>query len=371
MIAQCSPQAAYLAQQTEIEQAIQRVLNHGRYILATEVAAFEQEFACAMQAEAAVGIANGTDALELALRACGIGVGDTVATVSHTAVATVAAICRSGASPVFVDIDPQRYTMSPVSLKQLLNMPDIQCPKAIIPVHLYGQVADMPALLSIARDHELWVIEDCAQAHGAELDGKIVGTWGDFGCFSFYPTKNLGALGDGGAVISNNKNAIEKIRQLREYGWRNRLSEIPGGINSRLDELQAAILRVKLPRLASNNQRRRTIAAYYDDALRDSALHLPLRIKEVTPVYHQYVVQYSRRDQLQQRLLEQGIATGVHYPHAVHQQPAFTNPAFTPLPLPHTEGLIEKIISLPMYPELTDLEIMQVVTAIRVALINE
>jgi dTDP-4-amino-4,6-dideoxygalactose transaminase len=368
MIAQCSPQAAYARHQAEIDSAIRRVLSSAHYILGPEVQAFEQEFAAAMQADDAVGAANGTDALELALRACGIGAGDTVATVAHTAVATVAAICRTGATPLFVDIDPQRYTMSPDTLARLLEQPDIPRPKAVIPVHLYGQAADMPALLDIARQYQLRVIEDCAQAHGAVLQGKTVGTWGDAGCFSFYPTKNLGAIGDGGALISNDATLAQTARQLREYGWKARISAIPGGINSRLDELQAAILRVKLPHLAADNQRRRDIAARYQSALRNTGLSLPLPVAEATPVYHQYVIQSPRRDALRQTLQQQDIATGIHYPRAAHQQAAFADSRFAPLPLPHTEAAVERIFSLPMYPQLSDVEVGRVIDALLAAL---
>lgn len=368
MITQCSPQASYLAVQADIDDAIQRVLDSGNYILGPEVQAFEQAFATDMQASYAVGTANGTDALELALRACGIGIGDTVVTVSHTAVATVAAICRTGAKPLFVDIDPRRYTMSPESLAQLLDMPGITRPKAVIPVHLYGQAADMPALLEIARRYELRVIEDCAQAHGAALLGKVLGTWGDFGCFSFYPTKNLAALGDGGALICNDPTLAQTAQQLREYGWQDRVSKIPGGINSRLDELQAAILRVKLQYLDASNQRRRDIATIYQAGLQDTDLVLPITIDDSVPVYHQYVIQASRRNELKQSLMQQGIGTAIHYPRAAHQQPAFGEPSFAPVSLTHTETLVERILSLPMYPQLTDAETMQVIEALNTEL---
>jgi len=364
MIPQCSPHASYVAYQAELNHAIERVLDNGHYILGQEVQAFEQAFAHAMQANYAVGTANGTDALELALRACHIGVGDTVATVSHTAVATVAAICRVGATPLFVDIDPLRYTMSPDSLAQLLDTPTAPRPKAVIPVQLYGQAADMPALSAIAKQYQLWLIEDCAQAHGATLYGQPLGTWGDFGCFSFYPTKNLGAMGDGGAVICNDAEMALRLRQLREYGWQDRISKIPGGINSRLDELQAAILRVKLAHLTADNQHRREIAKIYTNALQNTEIGLPGMVNHAVPVFHQYVIQTAWRDQLKQGLSHQGIATAIHYPVAAHQQPVFADPRFMPLPLPHTEALVKRILSLPMYPQLTHGQAMQVSEAV-------
>lgn len=364
MIPQSNPKAAYVAHQAALDQAVARVLDSGWYILGKEVEHFEREFAAAIQADDAVGTASGTDALELALRACGIGEGDWVVTVSHTAVATAAAIRRAGARPLLVDIDPLRYTLSPTAFQQLLETPGTPHPKAVIPVHLYGQPAEMPAILEIARQYDLRVIEDCAQAHGASLTHRPAGTWGDFGCFSFYPTKNLGTLGDGGAVVGNDSKAMKKLRLLREYGWAERYISHFDGVNSRLDELQAAILRVKLPHLSADNARRRAIATRYDAGLANTGLTLPAKFADTTHVYHQYVIQTDRRDALRKALAERGIGSGIHYPAAVHQQPAFADPAFTPLPLPHTKALVPRILSLPMFPELTDAEVDKVIDAI-------
>lgn len=352
MIPQTNPKATYLAHKAAIDAAVARVLESGWYILGQEVTRFEQEFADAMQARWAIGVANGTDALELALRAIGIAHDDGVITVSHTAVATASAIARLGALPLFVDIEPSSYAMDPASLKAALASTAGRVAKAVVVVHLYGQPANMSALLELAKIHGLPVIEDCAQAHGATIAGRPVGTFGDLGCFSFYPTKNLGALGDGGAVIGTDPELAERIRMLREYGWRKRYISESVGFNSRLDEMQAAILRAKLPFLAGENKRRREIAARYGTLLAGAPLQLPQLIPDTEPVFHQYVVNTARRDELGASLREAGVATLVHYPAAVHQQQAFADPAMQPVPLPCTEAVIPCILSLPMYPEL-------------------
>jgi dTDP-4-amino-4,6-dideoxygalactose transaminase len=365
MISQSNPKANYLAHRVSIDVAIAKVLESGWYILGQEVAAFETEFAAAMGASWAVGVATGTDAIEMALRALGVASGDGVLTVSHTAVATVAAIARIGARPLFVDIDPQRFTMDPLSLRAALATPQGRGAKALVVVHLYGQAADMPAILEMARGHGLAVVEDCAQAHGATLHGRLVGTWGDLGCFSFYPTKNLGALGDGGAVVGADSVLEGQVRRLREYGWRTRYISEDFGLNSRLDELQAAILRVKLPHLATENARRRAIARHYDRGLADSSIRIPVRFPDCEHVFHQYVIQTGERDELRKALGQSAIGCLVHYPQAVHQQPAFSEQALRPVPLPHTETVVERILSLPMYPELRDDEADQVGEALR------
>lgn len=357
MIPQSNPKTNYLAHKEEIDLAIHRVLESGWYILGKEVSSFEQEFATYIGTKYAVGVANGTDALELALRACGIGKGDFVVTVSHTAVATATAIVRAGATPLFIDIDPNRFTMAPEQLQRLLAQWTSVKPKAVIPVHLYGQPADMSAILAVAQQYGLFVIEDCAQAHGAKIDNQRVGQLGDIGCFSCYPTKNLGALGDGGVVTTNNTLLAEQLKLLREYGWRTRYISDIAGSNSRLDELQAAILRVKLYHLDKENERRLAIAEKYTDILQNSRLVLPKMIKGTVPVFHQYVIQCEERDKVRARLKETGISTLVHYPQPVHQQPAYADGAMSPLRLFHTEQIAQKIISLPMYPELTDQEI--------------
>ena len=367
MIPQSNPKAAWLERREEINTAIQRVLESGWYILGNEVEAFESEFASAMRARWSVGVANGTDAIEVSLRALGIQAGDRVATVSHTAVATVAAIARIGAVPQFVDIDPLRYTLDPVSLDALLRTSDGAKVKAVVVVHLYGQPAAMDEILAITRARGLPLVEDCAQAHGALLHGQPVGSLGDLGCFSFYPTKNLGALGDGGAVTGSDRDLCEAVRLLRTYGWKARYTSERFGVNSRLDEIQAAILRVGLGHLENDNERRRAIAARYDRELAVTDLELPWRDESARHVFHQYVVATDDRDALQERLKGLGVGTLVHYHKAVHQQPAYDDPALRPVGLPHTERLVGRIMSLPIYPQLMDDDIGKVVEALRVA----
>ncbi len=297
-VLQNSPKAGYLAHQQEIDDAIARTLASGWYILGKEVAAFEEEFAAYLGVGHAVGVASGTDGLRLALRALGIGPGDLVFTVSHTAVATVAAIDMVGATPVFVDIDPATFTMHPERLAEAIAQAPPGQPKAVLPVHLYGHPADLTAITEICRRHDLRLIEDCSQSHGAVWDGKKTGAWGDIGVFSCYPTKNLGALGDAGVVVTDDAELNTQLRLLREYGWRERyVSAIPGE-NSRLDEMQAAILRVKLRYLDTGNARRRALAARYDALLADADVTLPQARPEAVPVYHQYVIRSDRRDEL-------------------------------------------------------------------------
>jgi dTDP-4-amino-4,6-dideoxygalactose transaminase len=362
---QSDPKAGYLAYKSEIDAAIQRALQSGWYILGREVAAFEQEFATYLGVNHAIGVGNGTDALELALRACDVGPGDLVFTVSHTAVATVAAIELAGAIPVFVDIDPETYTMAPNSLEKALKQPPAGTPKAVMPVHLYGNPTDMPAILELARHHGLRVIEDCAQSHGATLNGRMTGSWGDIAAFSFYPTKNLGALGDGGMVVTNDDSLGESVRLLGQYGWRQRyISDIPGG-NSRLDELQAAILRVKLRHLESETTRRCELAKLYDTLLVDSGLSLPVVRTGARHVFHQYVVRWSKRDSLAKYLKQESVNTLIHYPVPVHLQPAYLGRLPQVVGLPHTEQVAREILSLPMYPQLTDEQVRRVCSTIR------
>jgi len=363
-IPQTDPKAGYLAHQAEIDGALRRVLEGGWYILGPEVEAFETEFAAYIGAGHAIGVASGTDALELALRGCGIGPGHAVFTVSHTAVATVAAIERCGAEPVLVDIDPVTYTLDPNHLEHTLHHHQGQRPGTVVPVHLYGQPADMPAILDIARRYELRVIEDCAQSHGASLHGRETGAWGDAAAFSFYPTKNLGALGDGGAVVTNHSEIAERVRELRQYGWRQRyISAIPG-INSRLDELQAAVLRVKLQYLDADNQRRRALVERYSRALVGEILGLPECRDDAEHVYHQFVIRAPERDRLQTYLKTCGIGTLIHYPQPVHCQPAYAGRLIHGN-LIHSEQAAARILSLPMYPELQDEQVMRVAVAIQ------
>lgn len=357
----CSyPRAQYLAHQTEIDEAMQRVLDRGQYILGEEVKAFEAEFAAYLGVTQAWGVGSGTEALHLALAACGVGPGDEVITVAHTAVATVSAIELLGAAPVLVDIDPATFTLDPAQLAGVISPRT----KAIIPVHLYGQPADLAQILEIARRHHLRVIEDCAQAHGAVYHAKRAGAWGDMACFSFYPTKNLGAIGDGGAVVTSDPALGERVRLLREYGWAERyVSHIPGW-NSRLDELQAAILRVKLRYLDSDNAARARLAARYAAGLSGLTLTLPVRCDNRTPVYHLYVIRSPHRAELQAFLREQGVGALVHYPVPVHQQPAYQNRLRGSEALPETERAAREVLSLPMYPELSEAEVRVVIDAI-------
>jgi len=347
-IPSADPRAGVLARRAEIDAAIARVLDGGRYVLGPEVDAFEREFAAWLGARHVVGVASGTDALVLALRACGIGPGDEVITVGHTAVATVAAIELVGASPVLADVELETYALDPARVERALSPRT----RALLPVHLYGHPAPLEALHAIAKRHGLRLIEDCAQAHGAMLAGVRVGTIGDAAAFSFYPTKNLGAIGDGGAVATGDGEIAERARCLREYGWRERyVSDVPG-TNSRLDELQAAILRVGLRHLDRDNARRETIARVYDAGLADAGVTTPVTRPGCRHVYHQYVVRHPDRDALRAELHRRGVGTLVHYPVPVHLQPAYHGRLRIPGPLPRTEEAAATVLSLPMYPEL-------------------
>jgi len=348
------PIAEYRAYKDEIDAAIQRVLESGCYILGEEVAAFENEFAVAIGVAHAVSVANGTDALVLAMRALGIGAGDTVITVSHTAVATVAAVELAGAKPLLVDIARATSTLDPLKLEATLLENSRRKIKAIIPVHLYGQPADMPAILGIAQRHGCKIIEDCAQSHGAGIAGKTTGTFGDIAAFSFYPTKNLGAIGDGGAVITNDAATAQRVCELRQYGWKSRYISDISGMNSRLDELQAAILRVKCRRLHADNTRRRQLAAIYSERIQHPRITLP-PIQSGTPVFHQYVIRTPARDSLMAWLKSAGIPTAIHYPQPVHSQPAYlARIAIGHGGLVESERACREVLSLPMHPQLSD-----------------
>ena len=366
MILCSNPRAQYLAHKSEIDQAIVRVLENGRYILGDEVRAFEREFAAYLEVQTAFGVGSGTEALHVALKACDVGQGDEVITVSHTAVATVSAIRLAGAEAVFADIEPRNFTIDVDLVEKLIT----KRTKAIIAVHLYGQPADLEPLVKIANDHGLRLIEDCAQAHGATYKGKRVGSIGDIGCFSFYPTKNLGALGDGGAVVTNDVMLGEKMRLLREYGWKERyISEIDGW-NSRLDELQAAVLRVKLKYLDDDNLHRRKIAAAYDDAFKNTSIILPLCRKDSDHVFHLYVVRLKNRDALLKTLSTNGIGALVHYPVPVHLQPAYASNGRGRGSLLETERAAREVLSLPIYPEFSDKDLHSVVDTVMAFLRN-
>lgn len=347
----CSyPLLQYQAHRQEIDAAIRRVLDSGWYILGQEVSAFESEFSAWCGATHGVGVANGTDAIELALRACGVGPGDEVITVANTAVATVAAVQRLGAIPVFCDIDPVTMTLNPVLLEAVRTVRT----RAVIPVHLYGHPVDMTPLMEFARNHGLRVIEDCAQAHGARYDGRSVGTIGDMGCFSFYPTKNLGAIGDGGMVVTSDCDSAEKLRSLRQYGWDEQKISLSIGCNSRLDELQAAILRAKLPHLDNDTQERVRIANRYSKALDATSLTLPTVRDNCTHVYHQFVIRCHRRDELLAFLRERNVGAAIHYPVPIHLQPAYQQLGQMAQSVAETERAAGEILSLPIYPELSE-----------------
>jgi len=345
--------AQYLSIQPEIDAAIARVFASGHFILGSEVDAFEREFAEYIGLNHAVSVDSGTSAIQLALLACRIGAGDEVITVSHTAVATVAAIELTGAKPVLVDIN-SFFTLDPSQLESAFTTRT----RAVIPVHLYGCPADMDSILAFAHEHRLVVIEDCAQAHGAQIHGKPVGGWGHLSAFSFYPTKNLGAYGDGGAVLTNDPALAEQVRLLRQYGWRrDRISE-QKGMNARLDEMQAAILRVKLRRLNAWNDRRRELAALYKTLLADSEFILPVELPDTRHVYHQFVIRHSQRDALRAFLARHGIHTQIHYPVPVHLQPAYRELKANTLSF--TESIANEILSLPLHPELQDEDVERV-----------
>lgn len=357
----------------EIEAATLRVLQSGWFVLGPEVESFERDFARYHNVNFAIGVANGTDAIELALRAGGIGPGDEVITVAHTAVATVCAIERTGATPVLVDINPIDYTIDPIACRAAIRSKT----KAIVPVHLYGQPADLVELTKLADQHGLLLVEDCAQAHGAELNQQRVGTFGRMGAFSFYPTKNLGAYGDGGAVITNDADLAARLKRLRFYGQSDRYRAVERGVNSRLDELQAAILSVKLKYLDEANDIRRQNASFYGRSLQ--GVDLP-RLRDfgtstnnhsIHHVYHQYVIRHRDRDVLRESLRQAGIETLIHYPVPVHLQPAYEDLGFSEGSLPVSEMVSREILSLPIVPGLNDTELRSVADAINAFALKE
>jgi dTDP-4-amino-4,6-dideoxygalactose transaminase len=345
---------------SEIDAAIARTFERGSFILGAEVAAFEQEFAAYCGVAFGIGVSSGTSALQIALLAAGIGVGDEVITSAHTSVATVSAIEQAGARPVLVDIDLARYTLDPARFTAAMTPRT----RAVIPVHLYGCPADLAPIIEIAHARGLLVIEDCAQAHGALYRGRWVGSWGDMAAFSFYPTKNLGAYGDGGALLTNDPALAGRARQIREYGWQERNFSVIKGLNSRLDELQAAVLRVKLKYLDQWNERRRVLTDLYDHSLASAGLVLPLWPADCTPVFHQYVIRHPHRDDLKAFLAQRDIQTQVHYPTPVHLQPAYAGLGYQAGDLPNCEIAARQVLSLPLYPELSDEAVKEVCCAI-------
>lgn len=363
-IASVDLRASYLIQKPEIEEAVRRVLDSGWYILGRECEAFEQKFANWCGVSHAIGVGNGTDAIVIALKSLGVGRGDCVFTVSHTAVATVAAVEMAEATPVLVDIDPMTYTMDPAKLENAITSCKSGKPRAVVAVHLYGHPCDMAAIRTICDRHKLFLIEDCAQAHGALLADKRVGSLSDIATFSFYPTKNLGAFGDGGAVVTSDTALAERASALRQYGWKERYISEYKGINTRLDEIHAAILSIRLTRLDTEIARRREIAARYDAALKD-VVETPKVRGDVRHAYHLYVVRHSQRDSLAVALKAAGIGTGIHYPVPVHLQKAYLGETeIGPDGLHETEEASRKVLSLPMHPFLSDADVDRVAAAV-------
>ena len=362
MIHWASPLAQYRAHQDAIQAAIARVLDSGAYILGEEVGSFERAFATYCGTGHAVGVASGTDALILAMRALDIGPGDDVITVSHTAVATVAAVLATGATPVLADVDPVYYTIDPARIEEAISART----KAIVAVHLYGQACDMDAISAIAKRHGLRVIEDCAQAVGARYGDRPVGILGTIACFSFYPTKNLGAIGDGGMVTTANAELAARVRRLRQYSWDESRETDEAGLNSRLDPLQAAILHTKLSHLDADNARRETIAKKYDRGLAGLPITAPAVRPRTQHAYHLYVIAGDGRDALANHLAGSQVGSAVHYPVPVHLQKGYAERVIIPkVGLPVTTRLAKRVLSLPIYPELSNENIEHVIASVR------
>ena len=352
--------AQYATIKGDIQAAVTGVLDSGAFVLGPEVAAFEEEFASYCGAKHAIAVNTGTSALHLALLAAGVGPGAEVITTPFTFIATAAAIAYTGARPVFVDIDPQTFTIQPSAIERAITSRT----RAIIPVHLYGQPADMDPINDLARRHGLTVIEDACQAHGAEYKGRRVGTLGDLACFSFYPGKNLGACGEGGIVVTNDPAATRIVRMLRDWGGERKYEHLLKGFNYRMEGIQGAILRVKLRHLENWTEARRRHAAAYDRLLQDAAVATPFARPDVRHVYHIYAVRTRERALLQQHLQAQGIQTGIHYPGPVHLQPAFAELGHVPGDFPASEQAAAEVLSLPMFAELTDEQQSRVAAAL-------
>ncbi len=346
----------YAPLKREILSGIERALDGMQLFLGENVQQLEKDFAQFSGASHGIGVGDGTTALHILLRALGIGQGDEVITVSHTFIATTEAILLVGARPVFVDIDPRTCLMDVTKIEACITPRT----KAILPVHLYGQIVDMDPLLEVAKKHNLRVIEDACQAHGAEYKGRKAGSIGDGGAFSFYFSKNLGAYGEGGFVTTNDPEIASKVRMLRDHGSNVRYHHDVLGFNARLDEIQAVVLRAKLPHLAEWNEKRRAHARLYNELLKGSQIILPTELDGNTPVYHLYVVRVPKRNDLQSYLKDKGIFTGIHYPVPVHLQKAVEFLGYKKGDLPVTEQVVDEIISLPMFAEITDNEIRYV-----------
>ncbi len=340
--------AQYKSIETEVQKAIKKVFDKSDFILGEELKLFEEEFAAYCGAKYCVGVASGTEALWLALLALGIKKGDEVITAANTFIATALAITMAGAKPVLVDIDPKTYNIDPRLIEEKIT----EKTKAIIPVHLYGQPAEMEEINKIAKKYGLFVLEDACQSHGAIYKGKRCGSLGDAAAFSFYPAKNLGAYGDGGAVVTNSTEIAEKIRMLRDYGQKEKYHHLVKGYNSRLDTLQAAILRVKLKKLDEWNKKRMEAAEQYHQLLKKEDIVLPEIAPDRTHVFHLYVIRIKRRDHARKFLEKNGISTGIHYPIPIHLQPSFKEIGYKEESFPVTETYSKEVLSLPLYPEI-------------------
>lgn len=353
----------YQLHKQEIDEALLRVVTRCDFILGDDVKLFEQEFAQFCKVPHCVSVANGTEALQLALAACGVGPGDEVITCTHTFIATVLAIHQVGAKPVLVDCDPRFYTIDPTQVARAITPRT----KALVPVHLYGQPADMDPILRLAREHGIPVVEDACQAHGARYKGRLCGSLGDIAAFSFYPGKNLGAFGDAGAVTTTRRDLAEQVWLLRNYGQRVKYEHILKGFNCRLDTLQAAVLRVKLRYLNEWNEARQQAAAAYGELLKGSGLTLPQEAPYSQHIYHLYIVETESRKQLEEALDAVGASHGIHYPIPVHLQKAFTDLGYKAGSFPVSESASARILSLPMFPEITQAQIERVAAACRSA----
>ena len=353
--------AQYQSIKPEIDAAIARVLDSCQFVLGSEVAAFEQDFAAYSGTTECIALNSGTSALHLALLAANIGPGDEVITVPFTFVASVAAVLYAGAKPVLVDIDPSSFTIDPAAIEAAITSRT----KAIMPVHLYGQAANLDPIVEIARRHGLVVIEDAAQAHGAKYKGRPVGSIGDMACFSFYPGKNLGAYGEGGAVTTSNPEYARAIRMLRDWGQDRKYHHVLRGYNYRMEGFQGAILRVKLKHLDKWTEARRAIVRQYSDLLRDCDIETPKEMPWGRHVYHVYTLRADDRDGLQATLAAEGIQTGIHYPVPVHLQPAYADLGYGPGAFPHAEKAAKQVLSLPLYPELPSQAVAQVAEAVK------
>jgi dTDP-4-amino-4,6-dideoxygalactose transaminase len=345
----------------EVQSAMGEVLDSAQFVLGAHVTAFEKLFADYCQTQYAVAVNSGTSALHLALLAAGVGKGDEVITVPFTFVATVAAIVYTGATPVFVDINPETYTMDPALIERAITSRT----KAILPVHLYGQTAEMEPILQIARKRNLIVIEDAAQAHGAEYNGRRAGSFGRLGCFSFYPGKNLGAYGEGGAVTTDSPELAQKVRILRDWGAEEKYVHAVHGFNYRMEGIQGAVLTVKMRYIEKWTEARRQLAQNYADWLSDSGVTCPVSRPNCRHVYHVYAVRSSRRDQLRKHLESLGVQTGIHYPIPVHLQPAYSTLGYSSGQFPHSERAANEVLSLPMFPELTRNQQIDVANAVK------